>query len=69
MWIETERPGALAACGLAPADVLARHPRLILTSITDFGQDGPYRDWQGTDMLGFAMGGLLHRCGRASRPP
>jgi crotonobetainyl-CoA:carnitine CoA-transferase CaiB-like acyl-CoA transferase len=69
VWIETERPGALAACGLAPADVLARHPALVLTSITDFGQDGPYRDWQGTDMLGFAMGGLLHRCGRASLPP
>ena len=69
VWIESERPGALAACGLAHPDLLARHPALVLTSITDFGQDGPYRDWQGTDMLGFAMGGLLHRCGRASRPP
>ncbi len=68
-WIETERPGALAACGLDPAELLARHPALVVTSITDFGQDGPYRDWQGTDMLGFAMGGLLHRCGRADRPP
>jgi crotonobetainyl-CoA:carnitine CoA-transferase CaiB-like acyl-CoA transferase len=68
-WIETEPPGSLAACGLAPAELLARHPALVLTSITDFGQDGPYRDWQGTDMLGFAMGGLLYRCGRADRPP
>ena len=49
MWIETTRPGTLAALGLGPDDVLARNPELVITSITDFGQTGDYRDWQGND--------------------
>ncbi len=49
--------------------LLEQNPALIVTSITDFGQDGPYRDYQGTDMVGFAMAGLMSRSGRPERPP
>ena len=69
IWIESEQPGVLASHGLAPADILARHPSLVLTSISDFGQTGPYRDWQGTDMIGFAMGGMMSRGGIPEKPP
>jgi crotonobetainyl-CoA:carnitine CoA-transferase CaiB-like acyl-CoA transferase len=69
VWIESGSPGSLACRGLAPEAVLRRHPRLILASITDFGQTGPYRDFQGTDMIGFAMGGMMYRAGAAHRPP
>ena len=69
VWIESGRPGALAARGLDPEAVLERHPRLILTSITDFGQTGPYRDFEGTDMVGHALGGMMFRAGAAHRPP
>jgi crotonobetainyl-CoA:carnitine CoA-transferase CaiB-like acyl-CoA transferase len=69
IWIESERPGILASHGLAPKEVIARHPALILTSITDFGQTGPYRDWQGTDMIGFAMGGMMSRAGIPEKAP
>ncbi|MCZ6463345.1 MAG: CoA transferase [Proteobacteria bacterium] len=69
IWIESLPPGTLAAHGMDPATVLERHPALVLTSITDFGQTGPYRDYRGTDMIGFAMGGLMHRAGAAERPP
>ena len=31
------------------------NPRLIVTSITPFGQSGPYRDWKGTDLIEWAM--------------
>ncbi|MED5261048.1 MAG: CoA transferase [Myxococcota bacterium] len=68
-WIESESPGALEEAGLAPADVLSRHPSLVLTSVSDFGQTGPYRDWLGTDMIGFAMGGMMHRAGIPEKPP
>src|SRR5215212_173198 len=34
VWIETTRPGTLAARGLGPDDVLARNPALVITSIT-----------------------------------
>ena len=67
--IESFKPGTLAGLGLAPESLLERHPQLVLISISDFGQTGPYRDYQGTDMIGFAMGGMMHRAGRIEKPP
>ena len=67
--IETEKPGRLAALGLGAEELLARNPALVVVSITDFGQVGPYRDFKGTDMIGFATGGMMHRCGSAEKPP
>ncbi|MCH7707229.1 MAG: CoA transferase [Myxococcales bacterium] len=67
--IESFMPGTLAGLGLAPESLLERHPQLVLVSISDFGQTGPYRDYQGTDMIGFAMGGMMHRAGRIEKPP
>ncbi|MBP1684301.1 MAG: putative family CoA-transferase [Deltaproteobacteria bacterium] len=68
-WIESNLPGSLAAYGLDPESALRRHPHLVITSITDFGQTGPYRNYLGTDMIGYAMGGMLYRAGAARRPP
>ena len=67
--IESEHPGRLAALGLAPADLLERHPHLVITSISDFGQKGPYADYQSTNMVAVAMGGMMYRAGRAEKPP
>jgi crotonobetainyl-CoA:carnitine CoA-transferase CaiB-like acyl-CoA transferase len=67
--VETTQPGTLDELGLSPASLLERYPGLIVTSISDFGQEGPYRDYQGTDMIGFAMGGMMHRAGRFEKPP
>jgi crotonobetainyl-CoA:carnitine CoA-transferase CaiB-like acyl-CoA transferase len=67
--IESGAPGEMASLGLDPLDLVERHPQLIVTSISDFGQTGPYRDFLGTDMIGFAMGGMMHRAGSAQRPP
>jgi crotonobetainyl-CoA:carnitine CoA-transferase CaiB-like acyl-CoA transferase len=67
--IESFAPGTLAANGLDPAALLERTPGLVLVSITDFGQTGPCRDHRGTDMIGFAMGGLMHRAGIFEKPP
>ena len=62
MLIETERPGTFAALGAA-------HPRLVVASITPFGQRGPYRDWQASDLVAQAMGGLLYVNGHPDGPP
>ena len=40
--IENFRPGALERLGLQPDALLARNPKLVITRITGFGQDGPY---------------------------
>ncbi len=67
--VESFAPGFLARSSAGPEKLLADNPALVVTSITDFGQTGPYRDYAGTDLVGFALGGLLHRAGAASKPP
>ncbi|HLI78984.1 MAG TPA: CaiB/BaiF CoA-transferase family protein [Candidatus Binataceae bacterium] len=53
--IENHAPGYLDSMGLGFDALHALNPRLIVTSITPFGQIGPYRDWKGTDLIEFAM--------------
>jgi crotonobetainyl-CoA:carnitine CoA-transferase CaiB-like acyl-CoA transferase len=67
--VETLRPGALDALGVGYAHLRAANPRLVMTSITSFGQDGPYRDLAGGDLVAAALGGALHVTGDADDPP
>ena len=67
--IESAQPGRMAELGLAAGDLLERHPHLVITSISDFGQDGPYADYQSTNMVAVAMGGMMYRAGIAEKPP
>jgi len=67
--VESTRPGTLERLGLDAETLLARHPGLVVTSITDFGQDGPYRAYEGTNMVIVALGGMLHRAGIPAKPP
>jgi len=67
--IETLQPGRLEAMGLG-YEILAKvNPQLVLTSITPFGQSGPYRDYKGPDLVNMAMGGYMYICGDVDRPP
>ena len=51
-------------------DVLYRtHPHLVVTSVTPFGQDGPYSDFQATDIITCAMSGLMYHSGDSNREP
>ena len=51
-------------------EVLSRtHPHLVVTSVTPFGQDGPYRDLQATDIITCAMSGLMYHSGDSDREP
>lgn len=67
--IESFSPGHLASLGIGPDVLLADNPALVVTSITDFGQDGPYADYIGTDMVDLALGGVMCRGGTLDRPP
>lgn len=69
IFVESSLPGTLAGLGLDAPALLEQHPGLIVTSITDFGQDGPYAGYVGSDMVGVAMGGMLHRAGISDKPP
>lgn len=66
--IESFSPGTLLGWGL---DVLSLHkinPTLVVTSITPFGQGGPYRDYIGNELTYYAMGGLNFTRAADGRP-
>jgi crotonobetainyl-CoA:carnitine CoA-transferase CaiB-like acyl-CoA transferase len=66
--LESFRPGFMQSLGLGYADLERLKPDIILTSITPFGQSGPYSDYQATDLVGLAMGGLMSLLGDSNRP-
>ncbi len=57
--IEAERPGRMRERGLAHDALAQANPALITTSITPFGQEGPYAQYEGGDLVALAFGGLL----------
>jgi crotonobetainyl-CoA:carnitine CoA-transferase CaiB-like acyl-CoA transferase len=67
--VETFDPGYLDSLGLGYEVLHGQNAELILTSITPFGQTGPYRTFKGPDIVGQAMSGLMHQVGFADRPP
>ena len=67
--LETGAPGIMDSRGLGYRDLGSLNPGLIYASITPFGQTGPYRDYKGSDLVGFAMGGYMYVTGWPSTPP
>lgn len=61
--IESLTPGALAAKGLAPLDLVDEFTGLIVASVSPFGQSGPWRDFAATDLTQIALGGPMASCG------
>lgn len=45
------------------------NPTLVMVSISNFGQTGPYRDYKATDIVEYAMGGLMYLFGQNHREP
>lgn len=67
--VETLRPGHLDALGVGHASLAAERPRIVVTSITGFGQTGPHRDWTSTDLVAGATGGAVYVIGEGEDPP
>ncbi len=67
--ISHEIEPALAARGLGYERLRERNPRVVLTTVTGFGSDGPYADWQWNHLIAGALGGFTHLCGRPLREP
>ena len=63
------QPFELAAHGVEWAAVRSASPRLIVVSVTPFGLTGPYRDFQATNAVSFAMGGIMSLTGDPERAP
>lgn len=67
--LESFPPRFLEGFGLDYGALRQINPRLIMTSITAFGQTGPYRDYKSCDVVASAMGGQMYVCGDRDTPP
>lgn len=67
--VENFEPRLRASLGLDDESLRGVNPRLVVTSITSFGSDGPYRDWKATDLVTNAVSGLMYHSGDADKEP
>ena len=67
--VESFTPGYLASLGLNHASLEAENPGLIMTSITPFGQTGPYSQYKGSEIITYATSGIMAISGTTDREP
>ena len=67
--IESYRPGSLDSLGLGYSALKTHRPELVMTSITPFGQTGPHKDYEFTELTIFAAGGAMYREAIPGREP
>ena len=67
--VENFRPGVMDRLGLGLEALQVPNPKLVMTSISNFGQSGPYRDYKSSDLLVYGMGGEMNSTGLDDREP
>ncbi len=67
--VESFRPGVADRLGIGYATLSLLNPALIYTSISNFGQTGPYRDYRASEIILYGIGGEMHSTGLADREP
>ena len=67
--VESNAPGYSDSSGIGYPQLSEINPGLVMASITDFGQNGPYRDYKSCDMVVSALGGQMYVCGEPEKPP
>ena len=67
--IESSPPGYMEKLGLGYEALSRVNSRIIVVSITAFGQTGPYSNFKGSDLVCAAMGGMMSTIGEPDRPP
>ena len=67
--IESSEPGFMERLGFGYEALRRLSSSVVLTSITPFGQSGPYRDWKANELVSYALGGYAHLTGLPEREP
>jgi crotonobetainyl-CoA:carnitine CoA-transferase CaiB-like acyl-CoA transferase len=67
--VENYRPDVKERLGIAYGQLKAVNPRIVLASISGFGQDGPYSERPGFDQIAQGMGGLMSITGLPGQGP
>jgi crotonobetainyl-CoA:carnitine CoA-transferase CaiB-like acyl-CoA transferase len=69
VFLQNYRPGVAARLGLDYASLREINPAIVYVSISGYGEDGPYKDRPGQDLLLQAMSGAMLSAGRNGEPP
>lgn len=69
VFLQNYRPGVAERLGVDYATLSAINPRLVYVSMSGYGEDGPYRDYPGQDLLLQGMSGAMMSTGAAGTPP
>lgn len=69
VFVENFRPGTATRLKIDYQRLRSINPRIVYCSISGFGQDGPYVERPGYDIVAFAMGGIMSITGEPKRPP
>jgi crotonobetainyl-CoA:carnitine CoA-transferase CaiB-like acyl-CoA transferase len=69
VFLQNYRPGVAARLGVDYETLRSINPKLIYVSISGYGEDGPYKDRPGQDLLLQAMSGAMRSSGRDGEPP
>ena len=69
VFLQNYRPGVARRLGVDYESLAAINPRLVYVSMSGYGEDGPYRDWPGQDLVLQGMSGAMLSAGRAGEPP
>ncbi len=67
--VESFSPGVMERLGLSYESIQRINPRIVMTSISNFGQDGPYRDYRAEEIVLYAMSGGMSLTGDREKPP
>ncbi|MGO9101993.1 MAG: CoA transferase [Mycobacterium sp.] len=67
--VTTFSPAGLSNLGIDSDALLARHPQLVISHITGYGRNGPWRDLKGYEGLVLAKAGISHAVRRMANPP
>ncbi len=67
--VESYRPGTLERLGIGFESLARWNPRLSLVSLSNFGDTGPYRDWELTELVAYALAGPMYPSGLPGREP
>ena len=67
--VESFAPGTMDSLNLGSAHLKELNPALVLTSISNYGQTGPHRDWKAAEINLYAAGGLMNITGEPDQEP
>jgi crotonobetainyl-CoA:carnitine CoA-transferase CaiB-like acyl-CoA transferase len=69
VFLQNYRPGVAQRLGVDYETLSKINPRLIYVSMSGYGEDGPYKNYPGQDLLLQAMSGAMMSSGSADQPP